>query len=84
MTSKRRFTAACAHTNPDRVPINYLAKPDIDARIREFYGVTTEKELLEALGQGGGYVYASCNSLQSDTPVENIDAMYRAAREHKL
>jgi uroporphyrinogen decarboxylase len=40
--------------------------------------------MIETLGQDGGYVYASCNSLQSDTSVENIDAMYRAAREHKL
>jgi hypothetical protein len=34
MTSSERFAAACAHTSPDRVPINYLAKPDMDAMYR--------------------------------------------------
>lgn len=39
-------------------------------------------QTIDALGENGGYIFASCNSLQGDTPVENIDAMYRAAREY--
>ena len=37
------------------------------------------RDMIETLGRDGGYIFASCNSLQSDTPLENIDAMYRAA-----
>ncbi len=64
MTSKQRFAAACSHTSPDRVPINYLAKPDIDARVREFYGVTTEKELLDALGCD--FYFMSCRDISQN------------------
>ena len=39
------------------------------------------RELIAVLGAGGGYILASCNSIQDDTPVENIDALYRTARE---
>jgi uroporphyrinogen decarboxylase len=40
-------------------------------------------ETIKVLGRNGGYIFASCNSLQGDTPVENIAAMYRAAGDYK-
>ena len=40
-------------------------------------------ETIKVLGKNGGYIFASCNSLQGDTPVENIDMMYKAAREYR-
>lgn len=64
MTSKQRFAAACAHTRPDRVPINYLAKPDIDAKIRQFCGVITEKELLDTLGCD--FYFLSCRDISQN------------------
>lgn len=82
MTSKERFAAACAHTNPDRVPINYLAQPDIDARIREFCGVTTERELLDTLGCD--FYFVSCRDIsQNETcfPIYRGPALPMTATE---
>lgn len=36
---------------------------------------------LRILGAGGGYILAPCHNLQSNTPPENIVAMYEAAYE---
>ena len=44
------------------------------------YAVNT----LQVLGREGGYVFAPCNNLQGDTPVENLDALFRAAREYRI
>lgn len=38
-------------------------------------------ETIAVLGRDGGYICCSCNNIQADTPLENVDAMYRAARE---
>lgn len=37
-------------------------------------------ELCEVLGHKGGYILTPCHMLQSDVPVENILALYEAAR----
>ena len=39
-------------------------------------------DMIRTLGRGGGYIFAPSQILQGDVPVENIDAMYRSAREH--
>lgn len=39
------------------------------------------RQLIQALGRDGGYVFGSSNSIMPGTPVANIDAMYCAARE---
>jgi uroporphyrinogen decarboxylase len=39
------------------------------------------KETVRVLGRDGGYIFASCNSLQDDTPVENVRVMYETARD---
>ncbi|MGE5527536.1 MAG: uroporphyrinogen decarboxylase family protein, partial [Patescibacteria group bacterium] len=36
--------------------------------------------LRETLGRGGGYIMAPCHLIQSDVPLENILALYEAAR----
>ena len=36
------------------------------------------RELIGVLGAGGGYVLSAAHTLQSDVPVENILALYRA------
>jgi uroporphyrinogen decarboxylase len=52
MTSKERVLAAFARQEPDRVPIDYDANPEIDARLKAHFGLerTDGEGLLKALG----------------------------------
>ena len=52
MTSRQRVQAAFAHDIPDRVPIDYLANPGIDARLKAHYGLRRDDDegLRQALG----------------------------------
>ncbi|MFH1614552.1 MAG: uroporphyrinogen decarboxylase family protein [Planctomycetota bacterium] len=50
MNSRERFECACSHKEPDRVPIDYLAHPRIDKRLKSHYGIKTEEDLLDILG----------------------------------
>jgi len=50
------------------------------------YGKDSEVEnevsrLIDVLGKNGGYILSSSHAIQADTPVENILAMYRAAKK---
>ncbi len=63
MTSKERVLTAFARQEPDRVPLNYLANPGIDRRLKEHYGLEPNDHigLLDALGVdfrgvGAGYI----------------------------
>lgn len=38
-------------------------------------------DTISVLGANGGYILSSCNSIQDDTPVENVVAMYEVARD---
>ncbi len=40
------------------------------------------KTRVQAFGPGGGYVFASTNHFQPDTPVENFFAAYKAGKEY--
>ena len=45
-----------------------------------------EKEvfrLLEEVGKGGGYILSPSHNIQPDTPLENVLALYRAARKFR-
>jgi len=44
----------------------------------------TVRETLDILTPGGGYMCAPSHSIQDNTPVENIIAMYDEARKYKL
>lgn len=50
MDARQRFEAACRHTPPDRPPVDYLAGRVVDERLRRHLDVTSESELLDALG----------------------------------
>lgn len=52
MRSKERVLAAFASKEPDRVPIDYMANPSIDRRLKEHYGLALEDDegLRQALG----------------------------------
>ncbi len=39
-------------------------------------------DMIRILGEKRGYIVAPCNNLQDDTPVKNIEAMYRAAKNY--
>jgi len=50
--SKDRVKCAFAHAEPDRVPIDYLCNPEIDARLKAHYGLNRDDNegLRDALG----------------------------------
>jgi hypothetical protein len=52
MSSKERVLTAFALQEPDRVPIDYLANPGIDGRLKAHFGLQPDDRdgLLEALG----------------------------------
>ena len=50
MNSRERFDLTCRHQNPDRFPLDYLAKRDADQMLKRYFGVSTERELLDLLG----------------------------------
>lgn len=52
MTSKERVLTAFARREPDRVPINYMANPGIDARLKRHFGLAADdaEGLRQALG----------------------------------
>lgn len=52
MTSKERMLAVFAHAEPDRVPVDYLANPGIDRRLKDHFGLDAgdSEGLRQALG----------------------------------
>jgi hypothetical protein len=52
MTSKERVLAAIAHQEPDRVPVDYVANPEIHEGLKAYYGLAQDDQegLLQALG----------------------------------
>ena len=40
------------------------------------------ENLVEGMGEGGGYVLSSCHNIQPDVPLENILALFQHAREY--
>lgn len=52
MTSRERVLTALARQQPDRMPVNYYANPEIDHRLKAHYGLRSDDDdgLREALG----------------------------------
>ena len=40
------------------------------------------ERLMEILGKDGGYIVCAAHAIQSDTPVENILAIYEAVKQY--
>jgi uroporphyrinogen decarboxylase len=40
------------------------------------------EELIEAMGEGGGFVFSNCHNIQPDVPLANVLAMFEHAREY--
>jgi uroporphyrinogen decarboxylase len=44
--------------------------------------ISEVKERIAIMGKGGGYILAPVHTVESDVPIENILALYEAAREY--
>ena len=40
------------------------------------------EQLIDDVGEGGGYVFSNCHNIQPDVPLENVLAMFQHAREY--
>jgi len=88
MTSKERVLTAFARAEPDRVPINYFANPDIDRRLKQHYGLDVRdvEGLRKQLGvdfRGIAAPYVGVQ-LHSDLPERKVDmwGIHRRWIEH--
>jgi uroporphyrinogen decarboxylase len=77
MTSKERVLTTFARQEPDRVPINYLANPGIDGRLKEHFGLAADdvEGLRQRLGvdfRGVGAPYTG-PKLHADVPGRQVN-----------
>jgi hypothetical protein len=88
MTSKERVLTAFARQIPDRVPINYLANPGIDRRLKAHFGLSEDD--TEGLRQALGVDFRSVAApyigpkLHPDVPDRQVDmwGIHRRWIEH--
>ena len=76
MTSKQRVKLAINHQTPDRVPINYLANPGIDARLKKHFGLAADDNdgLRDALNVDFRQIFPAYTGpkLHADIPDRHI------------
>jgi len=88
MNSRERVLTALAHAEPDRVPINYMANPEIDERLKAHYGLAKgdDEGLRRVLGVDFRCVEAPYvgPKLHADVPDRTIDTwgIHRRWIEH--
>jgi len=56
MNSKERFQAAISHKESDRVPVDYLATAAVTENLKKYFGITTERELLDTINSDFYYL----------------------------
>ena len=71
-SSRSVFESAVRHRIPSRLPVDYVASRDFDDRIRRHLGVSTERELLDALGCD--FYYLSVRDISQN---ETVAPIYR-------
>ena len=49
MNSQERFKTALNHEEPDRVLVDYLATAEVTENLKKYFGITTERELLDTI-----------------------------------
>lgn len=64
MNSRQRFQTICSHQAADRAPIDYLAHPAVDLKLKQYLRLETEEELLSALGCD--FYYLSCKDISQN------------------
>jgi uroporphyrinogen decarboxylase len=89
MRSKERALTAFARQQPDRVPVNYMANPGIDGRLKAHYDLAADDDegLRQALGVDFRTVTAPYvgPKLHADVPDRSIDmwGIHRRWIEHE-
>lgn len=88
MTSEERAKRAYSHQEPDRVPIDYLANPGIDRRLKDHFGLQPDdnvglRDLLKVDFLGVAPHYTG-PKLHADKPGRSIDmwGIHRMWIEH--
>lgn len=77
MNSKERVLTAFTRREPDRVPINYLANPGIDRRLKQHFGLSADDD--EGLRQALGVDFRTVNApyvgprLHPEMPDRRVD-----------
>ncbi len=56
MTPYERVMTALDHCNPDRPPINYIATPELNEKLKAHLGIADQEALLQFLGVDIRYV----------------------------
>ncbi|NOZ24430.1 MAG: hypothetical protein GXP25_25410, partial [Planctomycetes bacterium] len=56
MNSRERVELALAHKEPDRVPIDYWATSEINARLLEHFGFSSQEEILQEFNVDFRYI----------------------------
>lgn len=81
MNSRERIQAAMERRPVDRIPTDIWATPEVWTKLEARFGSRAEvRHCIDALASDGtGYILASCHNLQSNTPLENILALYDEA-----
>lgn len=64
MNSKECFNTACEFKKPVRIPVDYLAHYETDKKLKEYFKVDKEEELLECLGCD--FYYLSCRDISQN------------------
>jgi uroporphyrinogen decarboxylase len=89
MSPRERVSTAFARAEPDRVPINYLANPGIDRRLKDHFGLAHDDHegLRRALGvdfRGVGAPYVG-RPLHAEVPERSVDiwGIHRRWIEHE-
>ena len=80
MTSRERVLSAFNHTKADRVPIDYMANPGIDHRLKEHFRLSQDDHegLLKALGVDFRSIYAPYTGprLHAEIPGVHVDPLW--------
>jgi uroporphyrinogen decarboxylase len=82
MNSKERFQAALNHNKPDRVPVDYLATAEVTENLKKYFGISTERELLDTLNADFYYLsFRDISQNESGLPFYKGPKLYFAGNE---
>jgi len=81
MTGRQRFLRTINYEKPDRVPIDYHSNPGVDARLKQYFGLSADDDegLRRALGvdfRGLGAVYTGKPVHTGDRADRRVDPQY--------
>lgn len=86
MNSRERVLTAIAHREPDRVPVDFWAVPEVSQRLRSHLGLESQEQLLEHLGvdlrtiEGPSFVGQEMNA-REDGSVRDLWGVWRKPQQ---